>query len=170
MISFEEVHSKAHIAEVAKLAREIWIDHYVPMVGREQVDYMLDKFQSEQAVGQQVSGNYEYYLVAREGHPAGYVAVVPDTNEASLLLSKIYVRKQERCHGVGKSILHFVENLCARRGIKTMWLTVNKNNTGSISWYMRMGFRNAGPILQDIGNGFVMDDFRMEKDLGPQSR
>jgi hypothetical protein len=26
-----------------------------------------------------------------------------------------------------------------------------------------MGFKNAGSIVQDIGGGFVMDDFRFEK-------
>jgi len=50
-----------------------------------------------------------------------------------------------------------------------MWLTVNKNNSHSIAWYSRMGFTNAGPILQDIGGGFVMDDFRMEKSIGQQT-
>jgi len=28
-----------------------------------------------------------------------------------------------------------------------------------------MDFTNIGPIVQDIGGGFVMDDFRMEKDI-----
>ena len=36
----------------------------------------------------------------------------------------------------------------------------------SIAWYTRMGFRNAGPIVQDIGAGYVMDDYRMEKVVG----
>jgi hypothetical protein len=26
-----------------------------------------------------------------------------------------------------------------------------------------MGFRNVGSLVQDIGNGFVMDDYKMEK-------
>jgi diamine N-acetyltransferase len=50
MIRFEMVRSEEQIAEVARRAREIWLDHYVPIIGREQVDYMLDKFQSERAV------------------------------------------------------------------------------------------------------------------------
>jgi hypothetical protein len=31
-----------------------------------------------------------------------------------------------------------------------------------------MGFRNTGPIVQDIGGGFVMDDFRLEKMIEEQ--
>jgi diamine N-acetyltransferase len=44
-------------------------------------------------------------------------------------------------------------------------LTVNKNNTGAISVYEKIGFRNVGSLVQDIGSGFVMDDYAMEKTL-----
>jgi ribosomal protein S18 acetylase RimI-like enzyme len=46
---------------------------------------------------------------------------------------------------------------------RQIWLTVNKHNTHSIEWYLRMGFTNKEAIVQDIGAGFVMDDFLMEK-------
>jgi hypothetical protein len=32
-----------------------------------------------------------------------------------------------------------------------------------------MGFRNVGSTIAEIGGGFVMDDFRMEKTIDPQS-
>jgi hypothetical protein len=28
-----------------------------------------------------------------------------------------------------------------------------------------MGFENTGPIIQDIGGGFVMDDYKMVKEM-----
>jgi len=42
------------------LAREIWTDHYVPIIGQAQVDYMLDTFQREEAIAAQLAGGYEY--------------------------------------------------------------------------------------------------------------
>jgi ribosomal protein S18 acetylase RimI-like enzyme len=42
-------------------------------------------------------------------------------------------------------------------------LTVNKNNVNAIKAYEKMGFRNVGSLVQDIGDGFVMDDYAMEK-------
>jgi ribosomal protein S18 acetylase RimI-like enzyme len=66
---------------------------------------------------------------------------------------------------LGKEMLRFVEDLCRERGIEKIWLTVNKNNADSVAWYSRMGFKNVGPIVQDIGGGFVMDDFRFEKTI-----
>lgn len=161
MTSFQAALSDEHIAEVARLARAIWQEHYVSIVGQEQVDYMLEKFQSETAIAEQLAGAYEYYIVRCYGRSTGYMAIVPNTSDASLMLSKIYIVKSARGRGLGKQALGFVEDLCRQRGIKTIWLTVNKNNAHSIAWYVRMGFANAGPILQDIGGGFVMDDFKM---------
>ncbi len=164
MTEFKRVLSKEDIAEIARLAREIWPGHYVPIIGQGQVDYMLEKFQSPGAIARQLTENYEYYLVFDDGRCVGYVAVVPST-ESKLLLSKIYIRKKLRGRGLGKETLGFVENICRQRGIKTLRLTVNKYNARSIAWYQRMGFVNAGPTVQDIGEGFVMDDFIMEKKI-----
>lgn len=163
MIYFIEVHSEQQIADVANLAREIWQEYYVPIVGQEQVDYMLGKFQCERAIAKQLTDRYEYYSVAYDKRSAGYMAVVSNMGNTSLMISKIYVRKSDRGCGLGKQMLEFVEELCRQRRIKKIWLTVNKNNRYSIEWYSRMGFTNNGPIIQDIGSGFVMDDFRMEK-------
>ena len=44
-------------------------------------------------------------------------------------------------------------------------LTVNINNTNSIKAYEKMGFINIGPVVADIGAGFVMDDFKMQLNL-----
>jgi ribosomal protein S18 acetylase RimI-like enzyme len=164
-MNLQNVQSVEQILEVVRLAREIWQEHYVPIIGQKQVDYMLEKFQSQQAVAAQLCESYEYYLVINDRQSKGYVAVVPNGSEPSLLISKLYVRKSERGQGLGKEMLRFVEDLCRERGIEKIWLTVNKNNADSVAWYSRMGFKNVGPIVQDIGGGFVMDDFRFEKTI-----
>jgi ribosomal protein S18 acetylase RimI-like enzyme len=169
MTSFQAVHTAEQIADVARLASEIWQEHYLPIIGQKQIDYMLEKFQSEKAIVEQLDEFYEYFLVIHHGQNAGYVAIVPNRSDSTLTLSKIYIRKSERGNGLGKKTLRFVENICLQRGIGMIWLTVNKNNTHSIAWYLRMGFRNVRPIIQDIGGGFVMDDFRLEKMIGRQS-
>ena len=166
MIRFIEVHSKQQIADVANLAQEIWQEHYVPIVGQEQIDYMLEKFQCERAITKQLTDGYEYYSVTYNERSAGYMAVVSNMSDTSLMISKIYVRRSDRGCGLGKQMLEFAEELCRQRRIKKIWLTVNKNNRHSIEWYSQMGFTNNGPIVQDIGGGFVMDDFRMEKAIG----
>jgi len=163
MIRIIKVHSEQQVADVTYLAREIWQEHYLSIVGQEQIDYMLEKFQCERAITKQLADGYEYYSVTYDGHSAGYMAVISNVSDTSLMISKIYVRKSDRSCGLGKQMLVFVEELCRQRRIKKIWLTVNRYNKHSIEWYSQMGFINNGSIVQDIGGGFVMDDFKMEK-------
>jgi ribosomal protein S18 acetylase RimI-like enzyme len=157
------VNSPDQIAEVVRLAQEIWPEHYTPIIGQKQVNYMLEKFQSQSAIAGQIRDGYEYYLATRNGQNAGYAAIIPNPKDATLMLSKLYVRSLMRGNGIGRSLLQFVEELCRKRGFKALWLTVNKNNGNSIAWYTRMGFLNTDSVVQDIGAGFVTDDFRLEK-------
>jgi GNAT superfamily N-acetyltransferase len=60
----------------------------------------------------------------------------------------------------------FIEDLAKKWGLARLWLTVNKGNP-AVAAYERLGFRIAEAIVMDIGSGYVMDDFRMEKHLSP---
>ena len=48
---------------LSKLACEIWNQHFVPIIGQAQVDYMLNKFLSPKALTEQIASGYEYFLV-----------------------------------------------------------------------------------------------------------
>jgi len=163
------VQTPAEIGRVAALAREIWNSHYVPIIGQEQVDYMVEVFQSASAISAQIANGYHYYLVQEQEGVVGYFALVPDPASASMLLSKIYVLSAWRGQGVGRQIVAFSERLCAEHGFKTLWLTVNKCNTGSIAFYLSMGFKKEAEVVNDIGKGFVMDDYRMVKRIASAS-
>jgi GNAT superfamily N-acetyltransferase len=165
MPAFREVKDAGNIETVAGLAHEIWNEHFVPIIGQPQVDYMLARFQSASAITGQINRGYFYYLIMSGEAPEGYFAIIPNPGEKSLQLSKLYVRKSMRGKGYGQASVRFVECLCRQMGIQTIWLTVNKRNLGSIAVYIRMGFANKGSLLMDIGNGFIMDDYRMEKTL-----
>ena len=162
-MNLERVASPDQIAAVAALARETWTQHYVPIIGAAQVEYMLAKFQSAEAIARQIAAEgYEYYLAPG----AGYLALVPDPAKKSLLLSKIYVKASARGTGLGRALAEFAERRCCELGCNELWLTVNRNNAGSIAFYERMGFRKTQTLVTDIGGGFVMDDWRMAKAVG----
>ncbi len=48
----------------------------------------------------------------------------------------------------------------------TVWLTVHKGNADTLAAYEKLGFTLAGEIVIDIGNGYVMDDYRLECPAG----
>jgi ribosomal protein S18 acetylase RimI-like enzyme len=162
------VTNPADIEAVAILAHEIWNQHYIPIIGQEQVDYMLGKFQNAKAIGEQINRGYHYFIAKHQGKNAGYFALVPDMKNASAQLSKIYIRLDLRRCGLGREILAFVEAYCVNEGIRELWLTVNRHNTNAIAFYQRTGFHVESLTVQNIGNGFVMDDYRMAKILSQQ--
>ncbi len=165
MVEFLRTVTEDEIAEVARLAREIWHEYYVRFIGPEQVDYMLDRFQSEQAIVDQIADNHHYYLISSQGESVGYLAIMPEETDSKLFISKINISKSNRGSGFGKESVEFIEKFCGQNGIRTIWLTVNRENVDSIAWYERQGFRITGKVAYDIGKGFVMDDYKMEKSL-----
>ncbi|MEQ8240696.1 MAG: GNAT family N-acetyltransferase [Cyclobacteriaceae bacterium] len=82
-----------------------------------------------------------------------------------LFLSKIYVLKEYRGKGIGKAGMSFVQAQSEKLGFHSITLTVNKYNTTSIVAYERLGFQKVESIVVDIGEGFVMDDYVMKKQI-----
>jgi GNAT superfamily N-acetyltransferase len=156
----------AQLREIEVLADEIWREHYTPLIGAAQVEYMLAKFQSLPAMEAQIRDGYQYFLVRRDGQLLGYIAVQPQPAGRLLFISKFYLHKNARGTGTGRACMEFIERLARQRGLDRLWLTVNKGNP-AVKVYERLGFSIARPIVMDIGGGFVMDDYRMEKSLVP---
>jgi len=159
------VQTSDDIRTVSKLAREIWTDHFTPIIGKPQVEYMLEKFQSSESIQNQISEGFEYYLARNENECVGYTALVTDLVDRKMMISKLYTLSEVRCTGVGTALLSHTENICSSRNISRLWLTVNKYNYGAISWYKHRGFVVTDAVKTDIGGGFYMDDYLMEKVL-----
>ncbi|MHC4740864.1 MAG: GNAT family N-acetyltransferase [Planctomycetota bacterium] len=163
-MDYTQVITDVQIRQTAKLAGEIWTEHFTPIIGAEQVEYMLDKIQSEDAITDQIRNRgYVYYLIGEAEQPIGYFAIVQE--EAGLFLSKLYILKTMRGKGIARKTIDFLKTIALERGLDKIWLTVNKNNIGPIAAYEKLGFVNTGPLVQDIGGGFIMDDYRMELKL-----
>lgn len=151
------------IKAIEVLAYEIWHEHYKPIIGRSQVSYMLNKFQSLEAIDEQIRNGYLYFLSEHDNELMGYMSM--NINEKELFLSKFYVASPQRGKGYGREMITFIEDMAKKKKLNKIVLTVNRNNTDSIKMYEKVGFINSGTVIQDIGNGFIMDDYKMEKEL-----
>ncbi|MBN2314955.1 MAG: GNAT family N-acetyltransferase [Sedimentisphaerales bacterium] len=159
----EEVFAEAQIQKVEDLAYEIWNEHFTPIIGKAQVDYMLEKFQSVKAIAGQIEQGFQYYLLRTDEGFFGYTGIQQKDDE--LFLSKLYIKSSERGKGYGRKVVQFLEGMARDQGLEKITLTVNKNNQDTIKAYEKFGFVVMGPIVQDIGGGFVMDDYQMAKPI-----
>ena len=84
--------------------------------------------------------------------------------EGKLFLSKLYLRREARGQGLSRGITAFLEGFAAAGGLSAVWLTVNRQNP-SVEIYKKLGFAVIREQVADIGGGYVMDDYIMEKAL-----
>ena len=67
-----DVRTDNEIRTVAGLAARIWRHHFTPIIGRDQVGYMLQRFQSFEAIADQIRNEgYRYSFLLTDGAPAG---------------------------------------------------------------------------------------------------
>lgn len=162
MFDWVEVETDEQITELCNLAKEIWNEYSICFISQEQIDYMLDKFQSEQAIKGQIRfQKYKYFFLEEDGQNIGYFAIQPKKDE--LFLSKIYIVKDYRGQGYfRKAFNNAITKLAIEMELSKITLTVNKYNLPAICIYEKVGFNRVDSIETDIGNGYVMDDYVYE--------
>ena len=152
------------ISDLADLACSIWKEHYDPIIGAEQNDYMIEKFQSSDAIKEQLSRNISYCLVcADDGSNIGFIAFYP--RGAELYLSKFYLHKSQRGQGISRQMMDFIKAEARKINASSVTLNVNKHNDLAIAVYERLGFCRIREEKIDIGNGWYMDDYVYEYKL-----
>lgn len=151
----------SQLQQIADLAKIIWHEYFTPIIGQEQIVYMLDKFQSFPALKDQIANGYEYYQLYDNEELCGYCGIHPE-EDGRLFLSKLYLKKEARGRHLASQAFDFLKSLCQERNLSSIWLTCNKHNDNSIAVYRHFGFETINTQEADIGNGFIMDDYIME--------
>lgn len=158
MLQFVPVDDASKVDAMCEMASRIWHEHYTPLLGKEQVEYMVEKFQSPAAVTDQIQNKgYHYYLMELDGTYAGFMGIQYEPQ--SMFLSKLYVDKPFRRQHLASRALTYLKQDCANRGLSKIWLTVNRENSGSIAAYNKLGFYKDREEKTDIGHGYYMDDY-----------
>lgn len=149
----------ADVERLSALATAIVKDWYDPIIGPDQNDYMIARFQSVPALLEQLRGGCTYQILQSPGEPRtdiGFVGFYPRGNE--LYLSKFYLAAPWRGKGLAKPVLRHVAAFAAARGLGAITLNVNRHNP-TLAVYEALGFRRIREECNPIGHGFFMDDY-----------
>lgn len=162
MLEFVYITTKDQMALLEGLASQIWGEHYSSIISPEQISYMIEKFQSADALKKDIKDEgYNYYFLVTNGEIAGYIGFC--FKKDYVFLSKLYIKKEFRNKGFGRKALKFIKKQARDAHISNIRLTVNKFNTSSIEAYKKWGFEKIDDVVTDIGAGYVMDDYIMQK-------
>lgn len=163
-VQFIPVYSDEQIQDLAFMADTVWHEWFSSILSLKQIDYMIKKFQSFSAMKKQLENEgYEYYFLNVNGMNIGYIGIHIEMDTKKLFLSKIYILKAFKGNRYASEAFEFLEGLCSGMKLSSIYLTVNKYNENSINVYNKRGFVKIKDQVTDIGNGFVMDDYVMEK-------
>ena len=148
---------------LSSLATEIVREHFDPIIGKAQNDYMLEIFQSISAIKEQFHKGYLYYWVKYDNKNAGFLGFYPIENK--LYLSKFYLEREYRGKNISRKMFEFIVNYAKQKKLISIYLNVNKNNEIPIKVYEHFGFIKIREEKNDIGNGFYMDDYVYEYEI-----
>jgi RimJ/RimL family protein N-acetyltransferase len=140
------------------LAREIWTTCYPGIISAEQIEYMLNLMYSAETIEKEIKEGIIWELVEHEGVPIGFIALTC-TNDGVVKLNKLYLKKTTHGKGLGQQCLQHVMDFATKHTFHKVYLTVNKGNTAAIKAYEKAGFVRTDSVVNDIGGGYVMDDF-----------
>ncbi len=164
----------ADLPALITIGRRIWQEHYVPIIGQAQVDYMtsqrftpeyLSRYLPSAGVNSDQTPERWLDVLEVDGAMVGYCSYSLGPAADELKLEQLYLLPELHGRGLGGRMMRHIEQQARALNRPVIWLTVNKYNDGSIAVYKKGGFTVREEAIFDIGNGFFMDDYVMEKRL-----
>jgi ribosomal protein S18 acetylase RimI-like enzyme len=152
------------VSAIVGLARTTWLDAYAEIILPEQIDYMLAQRYDHERLCFDTEDPQKWLRQAYlDGVLAGFAAC--EIYKGEFKLDKLYILPTMQRKGIGAALVSHAAELARERGFSAMILAVNKQNEQAIRAYTQYGFRIRDKAVTDIGHGFVMDDYIMEKTL-----
>lgn len=146
---------------IRELTFKVWPQTYAAIISKEQIDFMLEMMYSETSLQQQMKEGCRFIIVYDEAEPVGF-ASYQETETAIFKLHKIYVLPSQQGKGTGRFVMENIISEIQQQGATALQLQVNRNNKAK-SFYEKLGFAVIQEADFDIGNGYFMNDYVMEK-------
>jgi diamine N-acetyltransferase len=154
---------RADIPAIAALAGVVWRAHYPGIISPEQIEYMLARGYAFDALATFLDGaGRGIELAEQDGALAGFAAWF-ETPEREVKLDKLYVHPARQRHGIGAALIARVVEHARALGGRHVILNVNKQNDRALAAYRKHHFGIREEVVIDIGHGFVMDDYVMQR-------
>jgi diamine N-acetyltransferase len=151
---------------VKMLAEKIWPPTYSGILTADQIGYMLNRMYSPDSLKQQMQDYHHHFLILEhEGKPAGFASYSLNPDDKKGKLQKIYVDTVLQGKSLGRFLLEYVAARMKEEGCLIIQLDVNRQNKARI-FYEKLGFAVTGLKDTDIGDGFFMNDYVMERKIG----
>ncbi|MBC7874163.1 MAG: GNAT family N-acetyltransferase [Ferruginibacter sp.] len=148
---------------IRDLTYKVWPQTYAAILSQEQIDYMLEMMYSEASLQKQINEGCQFIIVYDQGEAAGF-ASYQEINPAIYKLHKIYVLSSQQGKGTGRFMIDYITSEIGQKGATALQLQVSRKNKAR-NFYEKLDFTVIEEADFDIGNGYFMKDYIMEKKL-----
>ncbi len=148
---------------IRELTFKVWPQTYAPILSKTQIDYMLEMMYSKSSLQQQMNKGSQFIIVYENNEPVGFAAYF-EKSPSVFKLDKIYVLPSQQGKGTGRFVIDYIIDKIKKKGATALQLQVNRNNKAR-NFYEKLGFVVIEEKDFDIGNGYFMNDYVMEKVL-----
>ncbi|MFM9827019.1 GNAT family N-acetyltransferase [Flavobacterium sp.] len=148
---------------IESIARQTWLSTYGEILSKAQIEYMLQAMYSNPVLNDNyLNKNHRFLLLNEFENSIGFASYEHhylDTN--STRLHKLYLFPENQGKGLGKLLLDRILALAKENRSEKISLNVNRFNKAYL-FYQKMGFEIVAEENLFIGNGYFMEDYKME--------
>lgn len=153
----------ADIPAIRAVAHAAWPVAYRTILSPDQLAYMLDLMYSETALQRQFAEGLVFLVAEQNGTIIGFSSHgVHHQGTDRTRLHKLYIDPNITGQGLGRQLLEALEQAARAAGDQVINLNVNRSNP-AVNFYLHLGFEVVREEVLDIGQGYVMDDYVMER-------
>ncbi|WP_394774278.1 GNAT family N-acetyltransferase [Flavobacterium sp.] len=151
---------------IQEIAHTTWPITYGEILSKEQLDYMLDLIYSDEALTNQYNKKEQlFYLISENEITLGFIGIEHNyKSEAITKIHKIYLLPETQGKGIGKKVIEEIEKFALKNNSTALSLNVNRFNA-ALGFYKKIGFEIIEEVDIEIGNGYLMEDYVMQKKL-----
>lgn len=148
---------------IQEIAYKTWPVAYGQILSSAQLDYMLEMMYSSETLNDNINNKSHLFLLAKDASIAlGFASCEHHyLDKNTTRLHKLYLLPEAQGKGIGKLLLDRVVFLAKENHSDIISLNVNKFNK-AFSFYKKMGFDIVAEEDLEIGNGYLMEDYKME--------
>jgi len=154
------------IPVIQEIAYKTWPVTFGDILTNEQIEYMLDMMYSKEALIEQIEvKKHNFILASIEDVFSGYISYELNyKNLNKTKIHKIYILPSSQGSGIGKYLMSEVSKIAIDNNSLSLLLNVKRDNK-AVGFYQKTGFEIICNEDIDIGNGFLLEDYVMEKIL-----
>lgn len=151
------------VAKIQAIAKTTWPVAYGQILSKAQLEYMLDKFYADELLATTINNKEQHFILAYENEVClGFASFEHNyTNKAVTRIHKLYILPNIQGKGIGKLLVDAVAKFAQEKQSSALSLNVNRFNT-AVAFYEKIGFSILYEEDIEIGNGYLMEDYRME--------